>query len=237
MARFKLSDYPRRSFVHRKLEAAGAKFAALGDAAVATDFGDRAEEVAKASQLGLTDLSVIARCGFKGAGTMEWLARQGLALPEEPNRALRQDDGRLVARLSASEALILGALEGGEESITALNEAWVAERDAGGRAQGYPLPRQDSHAWFRLTGETWPETLAKLCAVDLRPAKFADGAVAQTVAARTTVVIVRDDIADLPAYHLLCDSASAPYLWDCLLDAMAEFEGRPVGLSALKSLG
>ena len=51
------------------------------------------------------------------------------------------------------------------------------------------------------------------------------------------MIVIRDDIADLPAFHLLADSASAAYLWDGLLDAMAEFGGRPVGLSALRSLG
>ncbi len=236
MAEVKLADYPRRSFVHRKLEAAGASFVALGDAAIAADFGDPAAEAAMASQLGLADLSVVARCGFKGAGAADWLAGQGRRLPEESNRALRQEDGSLVARLSPGEALILAPLERGEAGLAALDEAWLAGREAGQGPQGYPLPRRDSHAWFRLTGEKWPGTLAKLCAVDLRPAKFPDGAVAQTVAARVGVILIRDDIADLLAFHLLVDSASAAYLWDCLLDAMAEFGGRPVGLSALKSL-
>lgn len=236
MTEVKLADYPRRSFVHGKLEAAGASFVALGDAAIAADFGDPAAEAAMASQLGLADLSVVARCGFKGAGAADWLARQGRRLPEESNRALRQEDASLVVRLSPGEALILAPLERGEAGLAALDEAWLAGREAGQGAQGYPLPRRDSHAWFRLTGEKWPGTLAKLCAVDLRPAKFPDGAVAQTVAARVGVVLVRDDIGDLLAFHLLVDSASAAYLWDCLLDAMAEFGGRPVGLSALKSL-
>ena len=236
MARPKLEDTPRRSFVHRKLEAAGANFAALRDSAIAVDFGDTAGETAMAHQLGLTDLSPAARCGFKGGGSVAWLMKQGLALPEENNRAKRQDDGSLVARLSDSEFLLLAAGEGSEAGLQKLNEAWLADRETGGEAQGYPLPRQDSHAWFRLTGEKWPQTLAKLCAVDLRASKFPNGSVAQTVAARVTVVVVRDDIKDLLSYHLLTDSASAGYLWDCLLDAMTEFGGRPVGLSALKSL-
>ncbi len=31
--------------------------------------------------------------------------------------------------------------------------------------------------------------------------------------------------------------AAVEYLWDCLLDAMAEFNGEPVGLTALRGLG
>ena len=38
------------------------------------------------------------------------------------------------------------------------------------------------------------------------------------------------------AYHLLFDSASADYLWDCLIDAMDEFDGAPVGATALSTL-
>ncbi len=41
----------------------------------------------------------------------------------------------------------------------------------------------------------------------------------------------------LAAYHLFADNPSAEYFWDCLLDAMAEFDGRPVGLTALRGLG
>ena len=77
---------------------------------------------------------------------------------------------------------------------------------------------------------------AKLCAVDLRPAKFADGRIAQTVLAEVSAIVVRDDRGAVPAYHLLANSAAAEYLWDCLTDAMAEFDGRPVGWSAARDL-
>ncbi len=46
--------------------------------------------------------------------------------------------------------------------------------------------------------------------------------------------MVRDDRGAVPAYHLLANSAAAEYLWDCLLDAMAEFDGRPAGWSAVR---
>ena len=40
----------------------------------------------------------------------------------------------------------------------------------------------------------------------------------------------------MPAYHLLADSASAEYFWTCLTDAMAELEGKPIGLAAVRRL-
>jgi hypothetical protein len=35
---------------------------------------------------------------------------------------------------------------------------------------------------------------------------------------------------------VLADMASSEYLWACLVDAMAEFRGVPVGLAALRRL-
>jgi sarcosine oxidase subunit gamma len=67
--------------------------------------------------------------------------------------------------------------------------------------------------------------LAKLCGIDFRPDRFAPLEVAQTQAARLSVIIIRDDTA-LPAWHLLADSASADYVWTCLVDAMQEFSGK-----------
>ena len=77
---------------------------------------------------------------------------------------------------------------------------------------------------------------AKICGIDLRPKAFEMHAIAQTSVARTNAIIIRDDIADTPAFHMLGDSASAGYMWGCLLDAMAEFDGGPVGLQAVLGL-
>jgi sarcosine oxidase subunit gamma len=75
---------------------------------------------------------------------------------------------------------------------------------------------------------------AKLCAIDLRPAKFADLSIAQTSIAKMSAILVRADIGAKPVFHLLVDSAAAVYFCDCLLDAADEFGGRIVGLKALQ---
>ena len=97
------------------------------------------------------------------------------------------------------------------------------------------MPRADSHFWFLLTGRHVPAMLAKLCGIDFRTDRFAPLQVAQTQAARLSVIVIRDDTA-LPAWHLLADSASADYVWTCLVDAMQEFDGRQVGSDALSTL-
>jgi sarcosine oxidase subunit gamma len=103
--------------------------------------------------------------------------------------------------------------------------------------RGFPMPRDETHAWLAVTGAHAATMFAKICGVDLRPRAFPQGRVAQTSIARLNGVIVRDDRGGVPLFHLLADCAAAEYLWDCLLDAMAEFDGRPVGLTALRGLG
>ena len=231
----------RRSFVYRQLAAAGASFAALDGAAVARDFGDLEGEAEAARRLGLADLSPLARTGFKGAGTAEWLTGRGLVPPETSNRATRQGSGLLAARLAPSELMLLGGLDGDAGPIRALEAAWAGEPVPPAAPRGFPMPRADSHAWFRVTGEGAAAMFAKLCGVDLRPHVFADLTIAQTQLARLSAIVVRDDLgtaggSPVLSYHLLFDSASGAYLWDVLIDAMAEFQGRPVGLAALRRL-
>jgi sarcosine oxidase subunit gamma len=74
---------------------------------------------------------------------------------------------------------------------------------------------------------------AKLCAVNLAPDRFPPGQIAQTSVARLSSIIIRNDIAGTLSFFLLAESASAEYLWDCLLDAMAEFGGSVCGAESL----
>ena len=95
----------------------------------------------------------------------------------------------------------------------------------------------DSHCWLVVTGAKAPAMFAKICGVDLRPSAFAPGRIAQTSLARMSGIIARQPGPDERlAFHVLADSASTEYLWESLLDAMAELGGRPIGLSAVRSL-
>ena len=137
------SDFRQRSFLARKLSAAGATFGTVGDSAVALDFPD-----APAGGVGLTDLSPLPRCGFKGAGTADWVSGQGADLPPAPNLAARQMGGALIARLAPEEVLILSALDDEAPGLVQeLSQAWTGETRS-----GYPVPRQDSHAWLYVAG-------------------------------------------------------------------------------------
>jgi sarcosine oxidase subunit gamma len=229
--------FARRSFIYRALQQAGARFAPVNDGAIAVDFGRPAEaEAAQARTMGIADLSVLPRTGFKGAGTVEWLTSQGLDIGPDSNRAYPQPGGELAARLAPTEIFLIESLAGTGELIRRLNAAWSWGNETPRTLIGYPMPRSESHAWFMVTGEHAPAMFAKICGVDLRPHRFTVGAIAQTSVAKMSAIVIRADLGRTPAFHLLADSASALYLWTCVLDAMAEFDGAPVGWSALRKL-
>ena len=222
----------RRSFHYRDLEAAGARFQNVADAAVAWSYGgDGDAEAAKARTLGLADLSPLPRTGFKGRDTGPWLAKQKIEIGEASNVAYPCGKGSLAAKLAPTEVLLLGAIDGSDTLPDTLNSAWSA--DAG---LCFPVPRRDASFWFMITGEMASSMFAKICGIDLRAKSFDNHAIAQTSVARSNTIIVRDDLGAVPAFHMLGDSASAGYMWMCLNDAMDEFSGGPVGLDAITSL-
>jgi len=224
-------DIRPRSFVSRRLAALGARIGRHGDAEAALEVpGGTRETLAR---LGVVDLSPLPRTGFKGRGTMAAMQAAGLAVEAQPNRAFRQTDGGLCAVLAPGEILLLSGPGGDGATVRQLEAGWSLDQVNG----TYLVPRASTHCWFRVTGTFAPAMFAKICGVDLRPEKFAELSIAQTSVFRLTGIVLREDIGAVPAYHLLADSASAEYAWDCLIDAMAEFGGCPAGLSALLELG
>ncbi|WP_426808701.1 sarcosine oxidase subunit gamma [Pseudomonas sp. WOUb67] len=173
----------------------------------------------------LTDLTDVARVGFRGGDSAAYLQQRGYRLPQQPNQAVLQDDGGWVARLSQTEYLLLGSLADEGSRVAAEEAEWVQDAQ-----RNYLLPRQDSHAWLQLSGAHGSAVMAKLCGVDLRAEAFPVGAVAQTSAARINVIVVNVGSDERPALQLLFDRASLAYLRDAMLDAMDEFDGGLIGL-------
>ncbi|MDR1462516.1 MAG: hypothetical protein LBI68_05185, partial [Azoarcus sp.] len=192
----------------------------------------REAESASAHPLALADLSRLPRLGLRGNTAAARLAAEGFAIPDAPNRLSRAASGETLLRLSRNEYLLLGAPADEGERVRALETALPKAGENG----LYFLPRQDSHAWFQLSGPRRAEVMAKLCGVDLSPAAFARDAVAQTSVARIDAIVASDGgpLTDDPAagaFHLLFDRASAAYFREALLDAMREFGGGSVGFT------
>jgi sarcosine oxidase subunit gamma len=225
-----------RSPVYRELRNLEAEFVEINGYAVATSIGDASTQASTARNLALCDLSGLPRMGVKGRQTGKWLTTQGLSVPTEPNRALQQDDGLLLAMLADNEGLVLGDMEQRGRNVERLTRALQDTEEPSEPPTRILVPRQHGQAWFRVTGREMAAAMAKLCAVDLRPAYFHNLQVAQTSVARLNTIVIRDDLIDIPAVHLLSDVASAGYLWECILDAGAEHDMRVIGLDALLAL-
>lgn len=218
----------RRSQLARRHIELGAEFERRGDILLVKDYGSQTEH-AQAQKLGLADLSTLPRTGFKGAGAPDWAAAQAIDLPQQPNSCTVQTDASLVAKLSHQELLVLSDLHGASTQIEQLNKTPVGP-------QTYALPRADSHCWLAVTGSQAAEMFSKVCAVDLRSHKFANGEIAQTSVAKANSIVIRQDLGNTHCFYILTDVSSAEFLWDCLLDAMKEYDGRPVGVAALRAL-
>jgi sarcosine oxidase subunit gamma len=225
------SSVTRRGFHYRDLSRPGVEYRAIDGAAVAWRFGKVEPECEAARTLGIVDLSSLPRTGFKGRDTATWLAKQKVKVGEASNKAYKCGKGSLAARLAPGEVVVLGARDGSDTLWSKLESAWTF--DAG---LTFPVPRRESSFWFNITGDCAERMFMKICGIDLRARSFAQHDIAQTSVARTNCIIIRDDIGKDRVYHMLGDSASASYMWGCLLDAMEEFGGRPVGLEALLAL-
>jgi len=217
---------PYRNLLTPLLEAQAASWADRNDSKVVAGFGESAEERATAfANLALIDLSPLPRVGMKGADLDDWLSAGNYQVGDTPNGAWEQADGTLIARLSADELLLLADPR---QSTPAAFAAIGIES-----YQCYALRRRDSHCWLAVSGENAAAMLAKLCSMDFSAGAFDNHAVAQTLIATMPGIVIRHDIDEQPVFYLLGDASMARYLWDCIEDAMTEFSGRLLGVSAL----
>src|SRR4029434_3114082 len=181
----------RRSFIYRKLAAAGAEVAEVNSGGGGLASPARGEqETATARRMALADLSVLPHGGFKGRGTGEWLTCQGLASGADSNKSHGQAGGERAARLAPTEIFLLDSLQGTGPLIGKLNAAWQWAPAAPRPQQGYPTPRQDSHGWMMVNREQSTEMFAKFRGSDLRPKHCPVGTIAQTSIAKMSGIII-----------------------------------------------
>lgn len=227
MARLMATDFPERSPLYTIYDTA--ELITLGSKCHVARYGE-VDELAQLQLGGLVDLSNLPRAGFRGTQAAQYLEEKGYTLPQRPNQAVVQPGGELILRLSQTEYFLLGSLADGGARIEQEEAAWSLSDSA-----CYLLPRQDSHAWLVMTGAHCPDVMAKVCGVDLGESAFPAGSVAQTSVARINCIVV-NVAGQTPRLQILCDRASAHYLWHALLDAFNEFGGKAVGIEALQRL-
>ena len=165
--------------------------------------------------LRLQDLTLAHREGVRGAGAREWLLSQGHALPDAPNQIVANGESGFVMSLSHREFWLL---QPDSEASTGRPASEAVAPDV------WPLYCQHSHVWLQLAGEPRAEVMSKLCGMDLSEAAFPLGSVAQTQAARVSVIIAaHQNENDQPVFSIFVDQSLARYLWEAIEEAMAEF--------------
>ncbi len=215
---------------HRDL---GARFEELNEIASVASYGDEAGEAAAIAKLAIADLCALPRCGLKNAGAPDWLAARGVVIPEIANRAARQDDGGLCIRMGDADIMVTADPAGRSNRPQRLLAEWTSDST---QQKGWNAHREEGFGWFLLTGRLAPEFWSRTCAVDMRLDRFADLSIAQTRAFGMSGIIARADLGAVPAFHLFFDIASSDYLIKTVRDIMGEFEGRMVGLIALRQI-
>ena len=149
--------------------------------------------------------------------TMERLnAVLGFRLPTTPN-TVSGDVERHALWLAPDEWLVVGPA-GCEDRLER------DCRDALGRATGAVVDVSANRTIVELSGPAARDILEAGCAIDLHPRAFRAGCCAQTVIARTGVIL--HQVTDEPQYRLFVRPSFARYLAAWLLDASSAGSGR-----------
>lgn len=136
----------------------------------------------------------------------------GTAPPSTPGTVAAAGD-RDILWLGPDEWLVVTPA-GNESAVCAALTAALA----GMRASATDVT--DNYTTVRIAGPKARWVLAKGWAVDLHPAAFGPGRVAQSSLALTNAVLRQTD--EEPAYEILVRPSFAKYLWDWLTDAALE---------------
>ena len=91
-------------------------------------------------------------------------------------------------------------------------------------------------AEIRMIGPDSQALLSKICGLDFHPSVFSNEAAKQSSLAKTTQLIIRYDIGELPAFSIIGVQSLGAYIWDTMMEAGREFGIVPIGTAALAAL-
>jgi glycine cleavage system aminomethyltransferase T len=90
------------------------------------------------------------------------------------------------------------------------------------------------YAQFLLAGPRSRDILRKLTSLNV--SALQNLACGQVSLAHVQSTVLRDDLQDLPAFHVLVSREYGESVWEAILHAGQEFELAPIGLKALEFL-
>ncbi|MEV0648354.1 glycine cleavage system aminomethyltransferase GcvT [Phytomonospora sp. NPDC050363] len=228
----------RRSPLHDRHVAAGAKFAEFGGWDMPLEYaggGVIAEHTAVRTGVGVFDVSHLGKVDVRGAGAAEFV-----------NRCLTNDLGR-IAPGRAQYTLCCDAGGGvvddliaylyGDDRVflipNAANTAEVARRLAAAAPEGVTVEEQHAdHAVLAVQGPRSTEVLAALgLPTDHEYMSFADAKLGDV-----SLVVCRTGYTGEHGYELVVPAEGAVAVWDALIEAGAPEGIRPAGLGARDTL-
>ena len=92
-------------------------------------------------------------------------------------------------------------------------------------------------AEIRVIGPHSQELLSKVCGLDFHSSAFPNETAKQSSLVKTTQLIIRRDVGELPAFSIIGIQSLGPYVWDTMIEAGREFGVVPIGRAALAALG
>jgi heterotetrameric sarcosine oxidase gamma subunit len=131
-------------------------------------------------------------------------------------RSRRDDDGTLILRVRPAQWLLFADSGRAQELV----EQWQAAATESEEFVSV-IDVTSGRTLLRLTGESSPALLAKICALDL--ASASDGSALRSSVAKVNAEIVRDDAGGRRSYLLACERSYGRYLAEAISDAGEEF--------------
>lgn len=171
-----------------------------------------AAPVSLAGGLRLADESHRGKVLIHGRTGAQAVAALGLEAPAAVGQSARAGD-LAVYRLRADHLFVNTAPEREGEMLIALAGA------GGGDDMVTITDVTHGRAQLRLSGPRAAELLSRLCALDFHPDHFPDGAARQTSVAKTTQLVIRDDVDGVLSYSLIGARSLGGYLWVTILEA------------------
>jgi sarcosine oxidase subunit gamma len=140
-------------------------------------------------------------------------AALGVALPVEPNTVSTSGE-RSALWLGPDEWLVVDGSTTADEIETAVRQAFMPD-------WGSVVDVSANRAVVELSGPHTRALLAKGCSLDLHPRSFRPGMCAQTLLAKTAVILWQTD--DAPTFKVFVRASFAAHLARWLADASVEF--------------
>lgn len=166
-----------------------------------------AAPVSLPGRLVLADESHRGKLLIHGRAGEQAVAALGLTAPAAVGQSARAGDVA-VYRLRADQ-LFINTAPGSERELL------IRLARAGGDGGDMVTVTDVTHgrAQLRLSGRRAAELLSRLCALDFHPDHFPHGAAQQTSVAKTTQLVIRDDVDGALSYLLVGARSLGAYLW------------------------